>query len=250
MCLPGLAVIALSVCAQVPVRGQANVPFMGCKSDGQTGPLAAPSEPKEKAVAIPPEAARQLAYYRAAQGPGVVAPRGWHCFGTYGSSGTRLFVSPQPIETAHLFSAEWPGLRGPAIEVDDLNGGTSGRFSVAAVIARVFPAHIAVAKRVMREMADAGQPPLPSGPYPADALIYRSDRVVEYTTPAGMDGLGTRSALRKDGSPIQGVAILMGRHDPDVLVLAVRLPSAFGGLVPAILGEMERDSARHAREYE
>jgi hypothetical protein len=81
-----------------------------------------------------------------------------------------------------------------------------------------------------------------SGPYPKDRLAYKSKSVVEYTTPAQTDGLGTQSWLRKNGSPINGVAILVG-ETPDMLLLSVRLPSDLTGLTSAIVGQVERDAA-------
>lgn len=80
------------------------------------------------------------------------------------------------------------------------------------------------------------------GPFPRDTLAYKSKSIVEYTTPAQTDGLGTYSALKKGGSPIAGVAILTGKA-PDVLFLAVRLPAALNGLTPVIVGQAERDAA-------
>ncbi len=50
----------------------------------------------------------------------------------------------------------------------------------------------------------------PSGPYPKDLLKYRGDRLIEYETPANMEGLGTHSGLRKNGTAIRGAAILTG----------------------------------------
>ena len=87
------------------------VPFVGCASDGQAGPQAAPSG-QSLAVAIPAGLAQRLAYYKAEDGIGVLAPRGWHCFSTYGSGGSNLFVSPDPIDTTELFSPDWKGFTG------------------------------------------------------------------------------------------------------------------------------------------
>ena len=73
------------------------VPFVGCKSDGQVGPQDAPTgEPKT--VTISPELAQMIAYYKASDGSGVLAPRGWYCFGTYGSSGSNLIRNPNASE--------------------------------------------------------------------------------------------------------------------------------------------------------
>src|SRR5262245_1162119 len=75
------------------------VPFVGCKSDGQVGPLDAP-DGVEQGVRVSAEAASKLAYYKS-ENLGVLAPRGWFCFGTYGSGGYGIFVAPTPIDWEH-----------------------------------------------------------------------------------------------------------------------------------------------------
>src|SRR5215831_3930706 len=77
----------------------ASVPFVGCQSNGRVGPLEAPTG-KGATISISPEAGQRVAYYKAERSTGVLGPRGWYCFGTYGSSGATLFVSPQPIDAA------------------------------------------------------------------------------------------------------------------------------------------------------
>jgi hypothetical protein len=67
--------------------------------------------------------------------------------------------------------------------------------------------------------------------------------VVEYTTPAQTEGLGTHSRLKKNGSPIYGAAILIGQA-PDLTLLSVRLPDDLTGLTSAIVRQVESDSAR------
>ena len=121
------------------------VPFVGCASDGQAGPQAAPSG-KSLTVTIPAGVAQRLAYYKAEYSAGVLAPRGWHCFSTYGSNGASLFVSPEPMDSKTLLSLDWKGFTGPAIQISVSDGGTSGRFEVAKVIARVFPEYKAFAQ--------------------------------------------------------------------------------------------------------
>jgi hypothetical protein len=185
--------------------------------------------------------AQKLAYYKSAASAGVLAPRGWFCFGTYGSNGNALFVSPQPIDTAKIFSNGGSGFPGPAIEISHRYGGTSGRFEVAEIIARVFPAYKSFADGVMKE--GVGQP-LTFGPYPKDTLTYKSKTVVEYQTPAQADGLGTHSALKKNSGSIDGVAILVGQTPPDMLLLSVRLSPDQSGLTAAIVRQVERDASR------
>jgi hypothetical protein len=214
-----------------PTEG-VSIPFVGCPSDGQVGPGIPPSG-KAPIMPIGPEAAQRLAYYKSEAGPGVLAPRGWYCFGEYGSSGDTLYVIPQPID-GNRFA-------GPALEIARLYGGTSGRFGVARIIARVFPAHKAFVTSVIEEGIEPASS-FPFGPYPLDRLTYRSNEIVEYQTPAQTDGLGTASWLRKNDSPIEGVAILTG-EGPDLLQLSVRLPAELNSLTSFIIQQAERDAS-------
>jgi hypothetical protein len=220
------------------------VPFVGCKSDGQIGPMQAPVIPSTSAPVIP-VAAQHLAYYESAQRLGVLAPLGWYCFGIYGSGGNTLFISPQPIDTSHIFSTDSWGLSGPAIELSRRFGSTSGRFNVAEIIARVFPAYKALVIGVM-ELFDQPAGTYKFGPSPKDRLTYKSKTVVEYLTPAQTEGLGTFSWLKKNGTPIYGVAMLIGQGTdvPDALLLSVRLPLNLTGLRSAIIHEVERNAAK------
>ncbi len=232
------ALIVLSATAHTQPAPKSQVPFIGCKSDGQIGPRRAPSG-KFKTVAIAPEVARRLAYYKGAYGPGALAPRGWYCFETYGSSGQSLYVSPVPINS-NLFSDSWKGFSGPAIELSEKYGDTSGRFEVAATVARLFPAHKQFVDKVIAEGIEPASS-FPSGPYPSDKLAYRGSDVAEYLTPAEQDGLGTDSRLLKNGDPIRGVVILVG-EEPNVVHLSARLQPAMSDLAPTIIQQVELDA--------
>src|SRR5579872_5981303 len=120
---------------------------------------------------------------------------------TQRTGGTELFVSPQPIDDASIFSTKWGGFAGPALEVSRRFGDTSGRFGVAQIIARVFPAYKSFVMNVEKSDPGAGLS-FSFGPYPSDALTYKSNRVVEHKTSAQNEGLGTyHSSLKKNGSP-------------------------------------------------
>jgi hypothetical protein len=224
-----------------PVFAQTStVPFIGCLSDGQVGPLAAPAG-QARQLPIPPGTAARLAWYKAADAPGVLAPRGWHCFSTYGSSRATLYVSPEPLTAKLVLPGNgWNGFSGPAIEISSSYGDTSGRFPVAETIARVFPAHRDFVQKVIAEGIEPASS-FPFGPYPTDKLTYKSNEIVEYITPANTDGLGTNSELKKSGYPISGVAILAG-EEPNLVLLIARLPPATSDLTPAIIQQVERDA--------
>ena len=181
--------------------------------------------------AVPRAVAGQLAYY-ASRDHGVLAPRGWHCFGLYGSNGAILIVTPQRLGARELLQGATPSLHGPAIQISDSLGGTSGRFEVARVIALAFPAQMDFARRVAAEgIGD----PLPSGPYPADRIVRLRPTVVGYRTPAGREGLGTASRLAADDRPIDGLAILSTSDDWALIKVDVRLPAAQAALATPIL---------------
>jgi len=228
-----------------PHSSLTRVPFVGCASDGQVGPLKAP-EGKSKTVVIGDAAARRLAYYEAENGFGALAPRGWHCFSTYGSNGSNLFISPEPIKSNDLFSDGWKGFPGPVIQVSTVNGDTSGRFEVAETIARVFPAHRGFVDDVIAEKIRPASD-FPSGPYPNDRLTYHGNECVEYLTPASVDGLGTASRLQKNDQPISGVAILFG-EELNLVYAAIRLPKDAAELGPSIVQQLRHDVARSEEE--
>jgi len=217
------------------------VPFVGCESDGQGGSADLPTG-SAQTVVMATDVAKQLAYYKAANGTGGLGPTGWHCFGTYGSSGTTLYISPQPIADSDVMSGSWKGLTGPAIQISDEDGSTSGRFEIAAVIARVFPAHMAFTQSVIAEGIEPASS-FPTGPYPNDKLTYVSNEIVEFQTPANTDGLGTHSQLLKGNLPIQGVAILYGA-DTSLLQVSMELPANMSEVAGAIIKATERESSQ------
>ena len=216
------------------------VPFVGCASDGQAGPQPVPSG-KSLAVAIPAAMAQRLAYYKSGYGPGVLAPHGWNCFSNYGSDGSNLFVSPDPINTSDLSSMDWKGFTGQVIEVSEMDGGTSGRFEVAKIIARVFPAYKTFAQNVIAEGIEPAND-FPFGPFSSDKLTYRGKNIVEFETPANQQGLGTDSRLQANASPIDGVAIIAGA-DSDLVQLSARIPASDSDLIPALVGQAEKEAA-------
>ena len=250
----GVARIILAACATVSLLAQQEtgaaklhetgvlVPFVGCIAVGQSSPGLDAPPGESRSLPIPPEAAQKLAYYKSGQDLGVLAPRGWYCVEISDSGGRRLVLGPQPIDPGNMFPRGETGFTGPVIEVSSIHSNTAGRFEIARIIGRVFPAYRAVVTRVCK-MFNEPASAYTFGPYPADTLTYKSTRVVEYTTPSRTEGLGTQSQLSKSGSPIEGVAMLVG-NAPDLLLLAVRLPGNLRGLTAAIVHQVERDAAR------
>jgi hypothetical protein len=209
------------------------VPFVGCESSSQTGFLKAPKG-ATRAIQGDARMIRELAHYEAANGLSVLAPKGWQCFGTSGSSGAELLVLSRPIT-----AADWSRTTSPAVHVEDLSGETSGRFEVAEVIARVFPARRAFVQGVLA-MFDLPASTYTYGPYPDDKLIVRNDRLVQFQTPPRAEGLGTMSRLKANDDPIDGVATLEGKT-PDLLMLRVRLPRELRTLTSIIIDQVQRE---------
>ena len=232
---PASVLATLLVCAVAAAASAAErVPFVGCASDGQQGPVGAPKG-QPKPLDIDPAAAKGLAWYQAQYSAGALAPRGWKCFSFYGSSGVTLTIAP-----SGKLDDPSQSIAGPAVTLDDDIGGTSGRFDVAKIAARVFadPEKAFVASVIAEGIEPKEN--FPAGPYSADKLTYKTPTLVEFATPAGKDGLGTAGRLAKGALPVAGLAKLVGPADgPDLYLFAVRLPAAQADLVAAIIGAAE-----------
>lgn len=229
------ALVGFALLSSLSVASAAQrVPFVGCPADGQGGPVAAPKG-APKIVNLDAASASQLAYYRAQNSSGVLAPRGWTCFSLYGSNGVTLIVAPSgKLDDFDL------RLAGPAVTLTLESGSTSGRFDVAKYSARLFaePEQAFIASVI----AEGNEPKenFVFAPYPSDKLTYRRATLVEYVTPANADGLGTSGRLRKSAQPVVGMATLKSEADgPDFILLAVRLAPAQAKLAAAIVSATE-----------
>jgi hypothetical protein len=150
-----------------------------------------------------------------------------------------MYVSPSPIEKDDVFSEDWKGFVGPAVQLSVSSGGTSGRFTVAKVIARIFPDYHGFVRDVIAEGIEPADH-FPNSPFPGDTLRYLSNKEVEFITAPNSQGLGTNGALRKNAEPIKGAVILAG-VDTDVWQLSMRLPKSSDELGPAITQQFERE---------
>jgi hypothetical protein len=217
------------------------VSFVGCKSDGQAGPRPAPTS-RGNAPTLPQSLATKLAYY-SSEDLGVLAPRGWHCFGLHGSNGSILIVTPERHSASALLKPN-AKLTGPAVQLSVSSGETSGRFEVAEIAARLFPSKQEFVDGVVAEGIEP-ESAFPKGPYPDDILRRRGDSDVEFETPAQKDGMGTRSRLVKNGEPIDGLAIMTDKND--LVLLDVRVSSALRDFIPAIMQTLRRQYGVSAR---
>lgn len=225
--------------------GQAvRIPFVGCESFGQAEVIEAPRG-NNRILQLKASVSQKLAYYQSSVAPGVLAPLGWHCVGLYGSSGGDLLVAPQPLDRGDVFLQNGE-ITGPAVEVSEIGGGTSGRFEVAHVLARVFPAHTAFVQDLI-DSFDFSPSEFKFGPFPNDKLLVQKDQFVEFRTPPHSEGLGSiDTRLKANDDPIDGVAILEGQT-PDLLMLRVRLPRGQRELAAVIIRELLFRQRRDAR---
>ena len=152
-----------------------------------------------------------------------------------GSSGWALDVTPQPKEPFKAVTT------GPIVVLRSTDGGTSGRFTVARIIARVFPAHEAFVRKVMNEGLERASD-FPFGPYPTDKLTARTEDMVEYETPPHSKGLGTDTGMTPDDNPVQGAAVLQNGEWPCLRLLSVRLPPDMKRMTTDIIQQFERES--------
>jgi len=230
-----VALLQLSVIAGAHAAGDENVvtvPFVGCPGDGQVGRVAAPSG-KPVLVAVAPKVGAQLAFYKGFHGRGVFAPAGWQCREWYGSNGYFMIVTPAP--PPDRITAQ--PVAGPGVELLLRDGGTSGRFDVAAVSARFFPD---LMRDFIQAVRDEGLEPASNftpARYPKDTVQRIGERMVEFSTPAREAGFGTEGLLARSDQPVRGiVALHPASEETGMTVLRIRLPARQEALREAIVG--------------
>jgi hypothetical protein len=212
----------------------AQVPFVGCPGIGGADPQLWPV-PKgaPKVLPSPPTVpAARIAYYRADAGPGVFAPRGWHCQAWGGASGSFIIVTPStPPAVIPRESVKSPGVIGI-----ESYGGSSGRFDIAEVSARLFPD--VMADFIARVKAEGFPSPDFSKihPFSEDQYTYLTRRLVKFTTPAQHEGIGT-GIFVPSTDPVRGVVSLSpgGGRYPDLLQFDIRLSSSDDQLTRALI---------------
>jgi hypothetical protein len=209
------------------------------------GPIEAPPN-STREVSLPPEIAARLALYAARTDTGVadsgtLAPRGWRCFGVYGSNGSGFYIAPQPLGADTILTSKFKGFTGPAIQSSVILGDTSGRFFAAKLEARLFPdepGRRAFIQSVIAEKREDSAS-FVFGPWPQDTLTRRSPTLVEYATPANTAGAGTASLLLPGDQPIKGFVALVG-DAPNVAQFAVRLPPDMADLAAVIISDAQK----------
>lgn len=231
----GLLGLSIAVLTPGEARAQAKqdtIAFVGCPADGQAGYLP-PPERSPKLAALHAVTPQPIAYYQGEPGPGVFAPRGWHCQVTYGSSGSTLVVTPDSI---NLLRYPPPRIHGPAVEMTLQYAGTSGRFGVARYASRLFPT---VLRAFIARVKSEGLVPdseLTGREYARDSVWSLSRLAAEFVTPGGADGLGTAGYLDASADPVRGVAVAEASPDePDITIFRIRLGSGMRQLEATLL---------------
>ena len=207
------------------------MPFVGCHEMDEGRYREAPPD-RDLTVNVDSATAMLIAYYTPQSGPGVFAPRGWHCLGRRGTARNSLAVSPTPIDSAKFDL----GFTGPAVEIEEWNGGTSGRFEVAILSSQLFPA---MAKSFIDRVRSESVTPdseFGRGPYINDSVSYPSPAVAEVITPGHTVGFGTEGDFVPTEAPIRAVAVLDTSAELGTLqVFRVRLTRAMTHLEAALV---------------
>jgi hypothetical protein len=210
----------------------ARVPVVGCLTNDQAGPARLATH---QTMAYPGDQrlAEQISYYSAVHSPGVFAPKGWFCRGWYGSNGSTLIVTPQPMAPPYY---PLPTITGPAVMIQTSAGGGTGRFHVGIVAAQLFPlvgAEFIARVRQEQVIADSS---FDVEPYADDRLQYLSDRLVQFTTPANRTGLGTDGQFEQSDLPVRGLILLNLEDQLNTLTeVRVRLAPALNPVALAVL---------------
>jgi len=227
------AMLALASLCAWPIARAETVPVVGCRSDGQSGPLDPPTQPYV-GPDVPMPAAAGLAYYVSAS-LGVLAPRGWQCLGEYGSGGSELIVTPDNPGSA--IEAVVRAAAGPSVFLQFVLADNPGRFVIARIAARLFPSAHDFVERIIAEGIEPRRN-FSTSLLPGETLRRLSRTMVEFRLP----GL----KWPKDGKdvtvfvPTKGVAILLPNEGMNLVQATVKLPSKLDALSPVIIRWVEQ----------
>ena len=226
-------VLAIVLVNGAHAQSHANtVPFVGCRADGQQG-YVPPPKGQAKVVPAADIPLQGIAYYKGDDASGVFAPAGWRCRAWYGSSGGSLLVTAGPIDTTHFMP---PKVLGPAVEMIGLSAGTSGRYSVARFASRLFPGVLASLIAATKDLGIVPDSEFDPRHYARDSVRSLGRLGAEFTTPRGVNGLGTEGDLGPSQHPIHGVAVIApDSAEPDMTILRVRLGASMRVLEATVL---------------
>ena len=219
------------------------LPVVACSVDGQAGPRI-PSVPATADALLLPSIAGTLSLY--SDGTFLLlAPRGWRCVESYGSSGVQIRVVPADsgLTDAQVRAGD---ITTPAVTMDYWNGGTSGRFEVAGVGAPLFQNLVILASTLNSQFPGTNAR---SSPWVGETLTVVSPTLARFQDPPGTLGTGTNETGLVPGAlGVQGTVRERASGFSDVLsmtdlvVLAVRLGPDSEANVPIIESDFEERS--------
>jgi len=124
---------------------------------------------------------------------------------------------------------------GDAVELEFLDGGTSGRFGVARYASGLFPRIAAeFVERVKSESALPAED-LALGIYPADSVRYADSMTAEFSTPPNKTGLGTQYNLAPSRDGIRGLVVLDPSAGWAMWIFRLRVGTSMSQLGAALL---------------
>jgi hypothetical protein len=257
-------VVLLSVFVSANGLAKELIPYVGCPgSDGSDGSdgggieSGTPGGPVS--VDLDHASANLVAFYAGPYGPklssggsGLIAPRGWKCFWQESTDGNYgMLVAPTEKDLIAYENYDNAGTSSAAISYDFWDGGTAGRETVIPFEIRYFLQSSTGGNK--ETVTDAEAEAIASGQiaksdviptYPDDAISYKSRDILEFMTPAGMDGLGTRPlpwGVRKSNLPIYGILRVDQTGDTDAELFKVKLPNNLSHLRQVILDDFENN---------
>lgn len=232
------------------------LPFVGCPGEDMAGPKDA-SSGNPVTTPLDAKTARGLSFYAYAGNSHFLAPRGWHCYSTSGTSTINL-VTPDQKGPAPARDHGREAVKGPAVLFFSSDASGSREMLYARYAARFFPtlAQDFVHNEIAYEAKEFGGPKskyvFPK--FPSDRIVYKSKFMLEYMTPAGRDGLGTSSdylRFSRSELPIYGVLALVGDESKDsaIIFVAIRLPPKMNYLRSAIIQDAERTISDRMKSF-
>jgi hypothetical protein len=250
------ALIAALLASPAPA---ARVAAVACQN-AREPPTAAPAGATVSAD-VPAPLATAIAYYFDAPRRGAAfAPAGWVCI-------SNLFPDVYDIQIVPEFGAlvglsDTPLWQQPMVAEQLLSaaGDLPERLSFNALALSLFPRQFpgGTDKWLAAPLRAAGHPVdeaairamLPVGPH--DVITRKSERLVEFVTPAGAQGLGTTGAgasFIAPRDPVYGVAGLIrlpGENDTIVELFEIRLPNSLAKMRAPLIRLAEAQIAHDA----
>ena len=181
-----LALAALPAFAQ-PATAASTIPFVGCPSRSDGGPITPSGEPIK--ANIPENIANKLALYVNVFNLAVLAPRGWKCSGWQSVGGNSISIYPSS-SSLHETSVV-------SIASTAYTNGIPNKYVL------YFPT-IMTMKAALNEAAAWGETPdqYIIKRYFSDHITYIDKTTIEFVTPANHVGLGDTLLSNPDVKPV------------------------------------------------